>query len=70
MKYCSQEDYLELLDYHEAAQILKIATGTLRKKVMLGQVPVVKLYGKNGKVLFLKQDLEQFILSHRRGIEN
>ncbi len=56
---------MDLLDYKEAAQILRIAPATLRKKVMFGVVPVVKLYGKNGKVLFLRQDLEKFINEHR-----
>jgi excisionase family DNA binding protein len=53
------------LTYPEAAQYLRRSPNTLRRDVMRGTVPCVKLFGPRGRVLFLRSDLEEFIQSHR-----
>ncbi len=58
---------MQLLNYREAAKILRCEPGSLRKKVMLGLVPHVKLFGKKGRTFFLSEDLEKFVLSKRHG---
>lgn len=56
---------MKLLDYQEAAKMLRCEPGSLRKKVMLGLVPCIKLFGKKGRTFFLAEDLEKFIHSKR-----
>ncbi len=53
---------MKLLNYEEAADFLHCSPNTLRKKVMLNVVPFVKPFGKNGRVFFLPEDLEHFVL--------
>jgi excisionase family DNA binding protein len=45
------------LRYREAAALLGISELTLRRKVMLRQVPVLKPFGPRGRVLFAETDL-------------
>lgn len=56
---------MELLDYNEAAKILKIAPTTLRKKTMRREVPFLKPFGPNGRVLFEREALEEFLRASR-----
>ena len=56
---------LELLDYTEASELLRIKPSTLRKKVMERVVPCVKPFGRKGRTLFVKSDLLDFIEKHR-----
>jgi hypothetical protein len=57
---------MELLDYKEAAEILRCSPLTLRKRVMLHQVPHLKPFGPKGRVFFLRSDLEDFLLNSRK----
>ena len=52
---------MELLDYKETAALLRCSPGTLRKYVMNRVVPHVKPFGPNGRVFFLKDEIEKFI---------
>ncbi len=58
---------MTLMDYSEAARFLKIAEQTLRRKCMTGQIPHLKPFGLRGRTLFVKEDLERFLLSSRKG---
>ncbi len=60
---------MKLLDYKEAAEVLRCSPLTLRKKVMLRKIPHLKPFGKNSRTFFLQEDLEKFILERRRDIE-
>ena len=52
---------MDLLNYKEAALLLRCAESTLRKKVMHGSVPYVKPLGRRGRVFFIRDDLERLI---------
>ena len=54
-----------LLSYEEASEVLRCAPGTLRKRVMRGEVPHIKFGGRNGRVFFRRQDLERFVNDHQ-----
>ena len=56
---------MELLNYSEAAGVLKIAVLTLRKKVMRREVPFLKPFGPKGRVLFEREALEAFLAASR-----
>jgi len=60
---------MKLLDYNEAAEVLRCSPLTLRKKVMLKEIPHIKPFGHNGRTFFLAEDLEKFILSRCVGVE-
>jgi excisionase family DNA binding protein len=55
----------ELWQYAEAAQYLNITAGTLRRKVMLRQVPFYRPFGKHGRILFDPDDLREFVKASR-----
>lgn len=55
----------DFLTYPEAARILRISPQTLRKKVSRREVPVLKPFGKRGKVLFSENDLRTFLEASR-----
>jgi hypothetical protein len=59
----------EMLNYDEAAAFLRCSPSHLRKLVMLRQVPHLKPFGPNGRVFFLKADLEEFLQVSRRPVE-
>jgi excisionase family DNA binding protein len=56
---------MQFLNYQEAADLLRISLGTLRKKVMLREVPFYKPFGPHSRVLFLREDLESWIAAQR-----
>ena len=58
---------MKLLSYGEAAAILRCSPVSLRRRVMLGQLPHLKPYGPRGRVFFLQEDLEAFLLASRKG---
>ncbi len=60
---------LKLLNYSEAAEVLRCSPLTLRKYVMDRRVPFVKPFGPNGRVFFLVDELENFILRGRQSEE-
>ena len=51
----------EMWTYDEAARYLRIRPDSLRRKVMLGQVPAHRPFGKRGRVLFDPDELREFI---------
>jgi len=53
------------LNYIEAAQLLRMSPLTLRKKVSQKKVPVIKAFGRKGRVLFSENDLRAFLEASR-----
>ena len=51
--------------YQEAASFLGITPGSLRRKVMLHQVPHLKPFGKHSRVLFDPAELDAFVRASR-----
>jgi hypothetical protein len=60
------ESNAELWTYAEAARFLRITTQTLRKKVSLHQVPVLKPFGRKGRALFAPDDLRAMVEASRQ----
>ncbi len=54
-----------LLNYQEAAELLRRSPLTLRKDVMERRIPHVKLFGPKGRVLFERDALERLIEQSR-----
>jgi len=54
-----------LLTYQEVSLLLQRSPATLRKDVMMGRLPVVRLFGKGGAVRFEREALERLIESSR-----
>ena len=61
----NNESISTLWRYPQAAAYLGISPGTLRRKVMLSEVPFLRPFGKGGRVLFSPADLEKFVMAHR-----
>ena len=64
----TSDSFPDLLSYEEAAQLLRRAPTTLRRDVMRGTLPVVKLYGPRGRTLFSRQALLELIESRTRPV--
>ena len=54
-----------LLTYKEVAQMLRRSPSTLRRDVMTGRLPVVKLFGAKGAVRFEREAIERLIEASR-----
>ena len=54
-----------LWDYREAAEYLHVAPSTLRRKVMERSIPVLKPFGRKGRVLFSQADLRELVEKSR-----
>ena len=50
-----------VLFYPEAARVLRRNPLTLRKDVMLGKIPHHKPFGKKGRVVFFRDELDAFL---------
>ena len=59
-----ETEYFEVLTSEEAASYLRVSVGSLRNMTSNGHVPYCKLGGRNR---YLKKDLQQLLLSKRRG---
>jgi len=57
---------MDLLNYLEAAELLRVSPYTLRRYVMEKRIPHIKPFGPHGRVFFLREDLEKFVMAHRR----
>jgi len=66
----TKPDLPDLLTYPEAAKYLRRSPTTLRRDVMKGKIPVVKLYGPRGRTLFSRQALIELIDSRTRPAAN
>ena len=55
----------ELWRYPQAAKYLGITPGTLRRKVMLHQIPFMRPFGRKGRILFDPDDLHEFVEASR-----
>ena len=51
------------LRYEEAAKLLGISASTLRRKVMLHQIPFARPFGMRSRVLFDEEVLRDFVRS-------
>ena len=55
----------ERMGYAGASKYTGIPQSTLRKYVSLRRVPFLKPFGRKGRVVFLKSDLDNFLLASR-----
>jgi excisionase family DNA binding protein len=53
----------EVMDYRGLSVYLKMAQGTLRHKVMRGEIPFFKI---NSSVRFAKKDIDKWLAERRR----
>ena len=51
----------DLMTYEETARLLRRSESTLRKDVAMRRIPVLKPFGKRGKVLFSRQALSEWL---------
>jgi excisionase family DNA binding protein len=55
----------EVMDYRGLSVYLKMAHGTLRHKVMRGEIPFYKI---GSSVRFAKKDIDAWLAGYRRGL--
>jgi hypothetical protein len=59
----------DLWRYPEAARFLGISPASLRRKVMLKEVPHYKPFGPHSRVFFSPDDLAEFVRASRVEVE-